>query len=56
MILAFQLYIQLGTIRERGGGQVVNVIAFYSKKPSLNPAEVYNFLLKLMLKRTKINK
>ena len=40
----------------RGGGQVVSVLAFYSDDPSLNPAEVYNFSVKLLLKRTKINK
>ena len=39
-----------------GGGQVVSVLAFYSDDPSLNPAEVYNFSVKLLLKRTKINK
>ena len=40
----------------RGGGQVVSVLAFYSDDPSSNPAEVYNFPVKLLLKRTKINK
>ena len=40
---------------DRGGGQVVNILAFYSDDPSSNPAEVYNFSVKL-LKRTKINK
>ena len=40
----------------RGGGQVVSVLAFYSDNPSSNPAEVYNFSVKLLLKRTKINK
>ena len=39
-----------------GGGQVVSVLAFYSVDPSSNPAEVYNFSVKLLLKRTKINK
>ena len=39
-----------------GGGQVVSVLAFYSDDPSSNPAEVYNFSVKLLLKRTKINK
>ena len=39
-----------------GGGQVVSVLAFYSNDPSSNPAEVYNFSVKLLLKRTKINK
>ena len=38
-----------------GGGQVVSVLAFYSDDPSSNPAEVYNFSVKLLLKRTKIN-
>ena len=40
----------------RGGGQVFSVLAFYSDDPSSNPAEVYNFSVKLILKRTKINK
>ena len=40
----------------RGGGQVVSVLAFYSDDPSSNPAEVYNFSVKLLLKRMKINK
>ena len=40
----------------RGGGQVVSVLAFYSDYPSSNPTEVYNFSVKLLLKRTKINK
>ena len=39
-----------------GGGQVVSVLAFYSDDPSSNPAEVFNFSVKLLLKRTKINK
>ena len=43
-------------IMGRGGGQVVSVLAFYSDDPSSNPAEVYNFSVKLLLKRTKINK
>ena len=40
----------------RGGGQVVSMLAFYSDDPSSNPAEVYNFSVKLLLKRMKINK
>ena len=36
-----------------GVGQVVSVLA---ADPSSNPAEVYNFSVKLYLKRTKINK
>ena len=40
----------------RGGGQVFSVLAFYSDDPSSNPAEVYNFSVKLILKRMKINK
>ena len=39
-----------------GGGQVVSVLAFYSNDLSSNPAEVYNFSVKLHWKRTKINK
>ena len=40
----------------RAGGLVVSVLAFYSDDPSSNPAEVYNFSVKLLLKSTKINK
>ena len=39
-----------------GGGQVVSVLAFYSDDPSSNPAEVYNFSVKLLLKRMKKKK
>ena len=35
---------------------MVSMLAFYSDDPSSNPAEVYNFSVKLLLKRTKINK
>ena len=42
--------------RGRSGGQVVSVLAFYSDKPSSNPAEVNNCFVKLLLKGTKINK
>ena len=35
---------------------MVSVLAFYSDDPSLNPTEVYNFSVKLLLKITKINK
>ena len=35
---------------------MVSVLTFYSDDPSSNPAEVYNFSVKLLLKRTKINK
>ena len=31
-----------------GGGQVVSVLAFYSEDSSSNPAEVYNFSVKLL--------
>ena len=40
----------------RGGGLGVSVLAFFSDDPSLIPAEVYIFSVKLLLKRTKINK
>ena len=42
--------------RGRGGGQVVSVLAFYSDDLSSNPAEVCSFSVKLLWKRTKINK
>ena len=35
---------------------VVSVLAFYSNDPSSIPTKVYNFSVKLLLKRTKINK
>ena len=38
------------------GGLVVSAFAFYSDDPSSIPAEVYNFSVNLLLKRTKINK
>ena len=41
----------------RGGdGQVVSMLALYSQNLSSNPAEAYNFCVKLLLKRTQINK
>ena len=40
----------------RGGDQVVSVLAFFSENPSLIPAEVYNFSVKLLLIGTKIKK
>ena len=43
-------------LKGRGGGQAVSVLAFYSDDPSSDPAEVYNFSVKLLLKSTKINK
>ena len=39
-----------------GGGLVVNVLAFYSNDPSLNPLQPSVFSVKSCLKRTKINK
>ena len=35
---------------------MVSMVSFYSDNQSLNPADVYNFSVKLLLKRTKINK
>ena len=35
---------------------MVSVLAFNSDDPSLNPAEVYNFSVKLVMKINKINK
>ena len=39
-----------------GGGQVVSVLAFYSDDQSSNPAEVYNFSVKIVIEKKKINK
>ena len=39
-----------------GGGRTVGVLAFHSDDPSLKLTEVYNFSVKLLLKRTKISK
>ena len=36
----------------RGGDQVVSMLAFYSDNSSSNPDEVYNFVVKLFMKRT----
>ena len=35
---------------------MVSVLAFCSDDQGSNPAEVYNFSVKLLFKRTKINK
>ena len=35
---------------------MVSMLAFSSDDPSSNPAEVYHFSVKLLLKRTKLNK
>ena len=40
----------------RGGGQVVSVLAFYSDNPSLNPARVYNFSVKVVVVEMNGNK
>ena len=45
-----------GGILGRGGGLVVSMLAFYSNHLSSIPVEVYNFSVKMLLKRTKINK
>ena len=39
----------------RGSDQVVSVLPFYSKHPSSNPAVSFNFAVKLLLKRLRIN-
>ena len=39
-----------------GCGQVVSMFAFYSDDPSSNPAGVYNFSVKMWLKREKNKK
>ena len=36
-----------------GGGQVLRVLAFYFNDPSSNPAEVYNFSVKLNLEKNE---
>ena len=41
--------------RDRGGGQVVSVLAFYSDDSSSNPAGANNYSIKLLLKWSKIN-
>ena len=38
------------------GGRVVSILAINSYEHILNPGEVYNFSIKLLPKRTKINK
>ena len=36
-----------------GGHQVVSMVAFYFNSRSSVPAQIYNFFVKLFLKRTK---
>ena len=40
----------------RGVGLLVNMFALYDNDPSSISAEIYNFSVKMLLKRTKINK
>ena len=40
----------------RGVGLVANMFALYDNDPSSISAEIYNFSVKMLLKRTKINK
>ena len=40
-------------ILDRGGGELVNIIAFYSVDLSLNPAEVYSFYSVNLLENNK---
>ena len=44
------------TTKDRGGGQVVSILAYYSDDPSSNPAKNANCFVKLYMERTKINK
>ena len=37
----------------RGGGQVVSVLAFYSKDPSLYPAEAYSFFCNIVFEKNE---
>ena len=39
--------------RGRGGGQVVSVLAFLSNNPSLIPAEVQNFSVKIVVEKNE---
>ena len=41
------------TKRGRGGGQVVNVLAFYSNNPSLNLTDAYIFSVKFVFKKNE---
>ena len=54
--LAFRLLQSKSFTLNLGDGQAVNVLAFKSANPSSKPAEVYNFSVKLLSKRTKRNK
>ena len=38
---------QRTVLKGRGGGQMVNLLAFYSNDPSSNPAEICTFSVKL---------
>ena len=48
--------IQIESNLSRGGGQMVNVIAFYSGDTSLNPAEVCSFYSVKLYRRSKNKK
>ena len=37
----------------RGGDLVVSVLAFYSNKPSSNPAEAYSLLCKMLFEKNE---
>ena len=37
----------------RGGGQVVSVLVIYSDNPNSNPANAYNFSVKLVFEKNK---
>ena len=38
-------------MKGRGGGQVVNVLAFYSDTPSLNLAEAFSFSVNFVFEK-----
>ena len=49
LLLSSVINLMLG----RGGGQVVSMLALYSDDPSSNPAEVYNFSVKIVIEKNE---
>ena len=42
--------------RDRGGDQVVSILAPYSDDPSSNPADIYSFSVKFVFEKDEKNK
>ena len=46
VVMAGSLWWECQKVTFRGGGQVVNVLSFYSNDPSSNPTKVCSYILK----------